>query len=321
MPQNTFRPFALRKHRLFESTDLDETREHISRVMQPHALVATHAHAMRSYMDFAQIDQIGIGAIAFGTPARVDVEAVSGYYLLMFCLSGQAEVRLSGDPVVINHRQAVLRAPGESFHARLSGDCEQLVLRINPAAFQTAGIEPPAPSTPVMPLCNEPMLGWKDLLLLISSSPDLLDSACMHTAVGTHLESLLIGLLAPALIPRHHPVSCAAPRIVHQAEALMRENLAAALPLADLALAVGVSVRTLCDAFQRFRATSPMLLFRQMRLDQARRDILEDVHGQRITTIALNCGFSHLGRFALSYRQRFGESPSDTARMRRRRAI
>jgi transcriptional regulator GlxA family with amidase domain len=36
----------------------------------------------------------------------------------------------------------------------------------------------------------------------------------------------------------------------------------------------------------------------------------------RIASIALNCGFTHFGRFAQSYKDRFGESPSQTARLR-----
>jgi AraC-like DNA-binding protein len=31
-----------------------------------------------------------------------------------------------------------------------------------------------------------------------------------------------------------------------------------------------------------------------------------------ISSIALDCGFQHLGRFSLSYRETYGESPRDT---------
>jgi transcriptional regulator GlxA family with amidase domain len=32
----------------------------------------------------------------------------------------------------------------------------------------------------------------------------------------------------------------------------------------------------------------------------------------RIADIALNCGFTHLGRFAIAYSEKFGELPSET---------
>jgi len=34
-----------------------------------------------------------------------------------------------------------------------------------------------------------------------------------------------------------------------------------------------------------------------------------------VTKVALDCGFSHLGRFAAQYRAQFGELPSQTARV------
>jgi hypothetical protein len=36
-----------------------------------------------------------------------------------------------------------------------------------------------------------------------------------------------------------------------------------------------------------------------------------------VTAIAMACGFTHMSRFALEYRQHFGERPSDTLRRAR----
>ncbi|WP_244221155.1 hypothetical protein [Paraburkholderia aromaticivorans] len=44
----------------------------------------------------------------------------------MFCVSGSAEVNAAGRTIEVNDRQGVVRAPGESFSAKLSPDCEQL---------------------------------------------------------------------------------------------------------------------------------------------------------------------------------------------------
>jgi len=39
---------------------------------------------------------------------------------------------------------------------------------------------------------------------------------------------------------------------------------------------------------------------------------------ETVTAIALKWGFSHIGRFSIAYRERFGESPSQTVLRRRR---
>lgn len=52
------------------------------------------------------------------------------------------------------------------------------------------------------------------------------------------------------------------------------------------------------------------------RLAAARKRLLLATPPETVTSIALDCGFDHLGRFALGYRQLFGESPSRTAASR-----
>ena len=36
--------------------------------------------------------------------------------------------------------------------------------------------------------------------------------------------------------------------------------------------------------------------------------------GETVTTIAIDCGFVHLGEFSRDYRNRFGETPLETLR-------
>ncbi|MGN4071462.1 anthranilate 1,2-dioxygenase regulatory protein AndR, partial [Burkholderia gladioli] len=61
MSPTLFDPLALRAHRLFESRDLDETRERISRVMQPHALVpGGRRHGGAAHMDFVRLGRLGL---------------------------------------------------------------------------------------------------------------------------------------------------------------------------------------------------------------------------------------------------------------------
>jgi AraC-like DNA-binding protein len=321
MTRSDFRPHALRDHRLFESKDLDETRELISRVMQPHSLAPFGDGSGRSHMDFVKIGRLGIGTIGFGSGMHVDVEAVDGYYLLMFCVSGSAEVKAAGRTIEVNDRQGVVRAPGESFSAKLSPQCEQLVLRIDPAALPHDAALGAEPGGALVRFASGAMRAWQDQLKLIASSPDLLASACANARVGEHVESLLVNLLAAGSAERDAPASSVArpgitPGFVRRAEDVMIARLGSPLQLADLADAVGVPVRTLCDGFMRFRQTSPMHYLRQIRLDRARELILATSADVRIAGIALDCGFTHFGRFAQSYKERFGESPSRTARLR-----
>lgn len=81
-----------------------------------------------------------------------------------------------------------------------------------------------------------------------------------------------------------------------------------------LARTLGLSSRTLYRAVRREFGASPMSLLREARLAEARFTLEAPEPGTTVTSIALDCGFTHLGRFASAYQKRFGELPSDTLR-------
>ena len=78
-----------------------------------------------------------------------------------------------------------------------------------------------------------------------------------------------------------------------------------------------VRPRTLQAAFQKFLGVGPHRFFQLRRLNEAKRR-LEIGRGQEtsVKEIALGLGFRELGRFAVRYRELFGESPSVTLRKR-----
>jgi len=57
---------------------------------------------------------------------------------------------------------------------------------------------------------------------------------------------------------------------------------------------------------------SPLDLVKSRRLAAAHRRLLSPEDNATVAVTALDCGFNHLGRFAILYRQAYGESPSET---------
>jgi AraC-like DNA-binding protein len=309
---------ALRGCRLFESDDLDETRELISRVMQPHALIPTGREPGVAHMDFAKVGKLGLGTIAFGDAMHVDVEFVDDYYLMMFCVRGTAEVRSLGRTVRVDRDNAVLCAPGQPFDALLSPDCEQFVLRIDPDTF-TSHMGPRAQSLPSrVPVGSVALRGWQQQLQLLTGSEQILTYARENPVIGTQFEGLLMELLVAGLdeVRQGARPASLSPGFVKRAEDFMQANFGGQLQLADVALAVGVPERTLLDGFQRFKGVSPIQYLRTVRLEHARQALRDGPAHARVAEVALACGFAHLGRFSIAYREQFGELPSDTLRNR-----
>jgi len=84
------------------------------------------------------------------------------------------------------------------------------------------------------------------------------------------------------------------------------------LLIEDVAAACGVSVRSVFLRFKQDRQVSPLTYIRNLRLDNARRLLLDSRCPLSVVDIGLRCGFSSLGHFARRYRERFGELPSAT---------
>jgi transcriptional regulator GlxA family with amidase domain len=101
-------------------------------------------------------------------------------------------------------------------------------------------------------------------------------------------------------------------RDVKRAVDLLRAQLDRSWRVDELARLCDVPRRTLEKHFRRFVGCGPLRFLHAERLEKARRQLLIARADTSVTRIAANCGFSHLGRFALAYRDRYGETPSDT---------
>jgi AraC-like DNA-binding protein/Tfp pilus assembly protein PilF len=104
------------------------------------------------------------------------------------------------------------------------------------------------------------------------------------------------------------------PKGVLRATAFIREHSDRPMTLEQIAAAASLSKRRLQKQFRRFVGVSPMGLLRQVRLERAHDDFLCSTQVTRVTTVATNRGFNHLGRFSVAYRSLYQERPSETSR-------
>jgi transcriptional regulator GlxA family with amidase domain len=104
------------------------------------------------------------------------------------------------------------------------------------------------------------------------------------------------------------------PGLIRRAERYMVDNAEAPITVSDVAAELGVSIRSLQAGFRQWRSTTPNAFLRQTRLQLAHDQLRRHEDGTDVTTVALRCGFSHLGRFSAYYRAAFGEAPSVTLR-------
>jgi transcriptional regulator GlxA family with amidase domain len=118
------------------------------------------------------------------------------------------------------------------------------------------------------------------------------------------------------LTPRTGPTCSASRRaVVRQAELYVRARLDTRVSLTRLCRAVGVSERGLRNAFYGVHGMCPRQWMLNERLHNVRRALADaGARPATVTDVATLHGFYELGRFAATYKQAFGEAPSETLR-------
>ncbi|OAP36683.1 AraC family transcriptional regulator [Sinorhizobium glycinis] len=196
--------------------------------------------------------------------------------------------------------------PREAVMAALVGTYERAI----PAGFEF---------TPVQDLNSGPMAHMLNLIRFfrenICESQNLAASPIALASFKEMFCLLMVQNLHHSLSQSNLPVNTIAPRQLRRAMDFARMHAALPIGVADMAAAAGVSARALQVNFRRFLNTTPMSYLRQLRLEGARREMIEARPSATVAEIAQRWGFVHLGRFSQEYRAAFGVSPSsDLAR-------
>jgi AraC-like DNA-binding protein len=125
---------------------------------------------------------------------------------------------------------------------------------------------------------------------------DLLASFVLLTEDSLALEK-------EAVLPADHALK--------RTEDYICANLDTAITRDDLADMAGISIRSLSRAFDKKYGLGPMAFVRQRRFDACYSRLRGSEPGATtVTDVAMSYGFSHVGRFAIIYKETFGESPS-----------
>lgn len=98
--------------------------------------------------------------------------------------------------------------------------------------------------------------------------------------------------------------------LLNRAREYIEDHLAEPITMAALCEYTGASLSTVEKIFRHELSMPPTVYIRNRRLNAARRLLVSDEHdAESISRIAVDSGFTHLGRFSVAYRELFGMSP------------
>lgn len=317
----------LQRFRQFESRSLDEVRERIGQSYCPHRLdIARRGERLQASFHRAPLVNVSINYLRYGADVEIDPGELHSFYIVEFPLTGSARVKFARREVASGPDQANVLSPTMPFVSEWTADCAQIMVKIDRAALEKYVmdlIDRPLSQAvefePVWKISDGSGLSFYRFLGTTLSEIEEGNDLFLNRGLAREVERALIAYLVHCQ-PNNHSdavhatVAPAAPRYVVKAIEFMHANLAQDISVNDLAAAAGVGARALHEGFRRFRSTTPMAMLRAIRLSQARTALLSADEHEHVAAIAMQSGFTHLGRFSRLYRARYGEMPSQTLR-------
>ncbi len=323
----------LHNRRLFASRNPDETGAFMVAKEFRLELSSREAGAFDFISNVAYMPGTHFGYVQYGAAATIhvpDVRVRDDYWMHIGVRGGCEIINCLGS-AICQPDQAVFSSPvGHRTHSgagssRLTVSVSRWTMLGRLAALLGDAPTGTLDFARMMDLGSRPgrrLLRYVQLALEELNEPD---EAIRNAAfLGMHEELLVTAMLLSqphSFTDRLHRLARPVPpRAVRRAIDYINTHLDAPITLAELVDVTGVPGRTLLKHFKDYHGVSPMRYWRNQRFARVRETLLHSRDGGSVTEIAMAWGFEHLGRFALEYGRRFGESPSHTRQRGRRKA-
>lgn len=316
----------LKKHMLFSSIDVDEARAEVSQVLNDHQLQPSGA-SVAARLHGAQVDSLTVCMLEYGQEVSVETQPAEDFILVQMALTGQVSVECTEGQWVVRPGQGLIMPSKTPLRLRWQEGARQLILKIPLSRLYAAyhGLTGEHPRDPVtfnreLPLDTEDGAYWSAIVRYFCThvAQRSVSGQIKAKAAGENLISHLLTAqstsLQADLSDRRFSVM---PGHVRRAQEYMEAYLHEDLSLKRLAEVAKVSTRSLSRGFQDQYGVSPMQKLRELRLDRIRQTLEQASEEASVSDVAMRWGYTHLGRFAAAYRQRFGEAPHQTLKSSR----
>ncbi|ABH00961.1 possible transcriptional regulator, AraC family (plasmid) [Rhodococcus jostii RHA1] len=312
------------------TNDLDEFRASLNTVFYPADIgfVGSRTRVSSAELSAVRLNYLTIGRARFGSEARVDPGDLGTYHVNV-PLEGSVVSVCGSQQMTATPQHAAVFSPNEhTILPRWDADATQICIKIDRAGLQGElaqllgrPIDQRIRFDLALDLTTPAGARWLSLLNLLLSTLD--DPGLVPTpGLAAHVNYLERALIAGLLVHHTHSMSAElnAPQPVRSPHAVQKvldqfESVPGAqYTIGDLAAIAGIGARQLQKLFQDQFGMPPSVYLRHLRLDGVRHDLLLGDENTTVGHTAFKWGFNHLGRFANSYEDKFGESPSHTLR-------
>lgn len=289
--------------------DWDQASSAVCNAYFPHRLhPQASSTAANVAVDSADLGPIRIAHINWGATVSIETEHPSGY-AINAPLTGHLESRVRGGDLIATPTDATIYPPDTPAHiTRWTKSCVIVGVRVEPDFLHremSRVLGRPVPVPDHLDLTASAGADWLRLVQSLSAS-QFSHSLVIDALCGAIAASLILAV-APeeeAWAPR--------PRIVKRLLDRMHDDPTRPWTGGEMADVSGVSLRRVQEGFRQYVGVSPRECLLDIRLERVRDELRRAETPCTVTEIAMRWGFTHTGRFAMAYRRKYGESPSQT---------
>lgn len=262
------------------------------------------SHSMAVNVDvFGGLRNLSIIAHRGGNPVKIDTEAES-----VTLRSGDCFLLPPDRPYQAAWNSVSVTVTTLGFE-NMQRDAESLV------DHETVSVDFTRPISPAAGRHWSQTIGY--LERVVSSSPLLAAAPVARRELGRLVNSAVLACFPNSTLDAESASYAGdTPQALRRALAFIDEHAGDPITLNEIAAAARLSPRGLQAAFRRHLDTTPLAHLRSVRMQRAHHDLqnAEPGEGTSVAAVAARWGFTHLGRFAIEYRRRYGIYPSHTLR-------
>lgn len=311
----------------FRSHNLEQARDTISSAYDSHQLdTLGRAKNIDISLHVAALNSVSFSLVQYSSDVVATVAEGSGIYVLM-PLSGELEVHSDGRHIRCLPGAAIIQNAGVGFQKVMRNGYRQLVVKFDPdsllahlGALRGEHYQNPIWFESAMDIKSATGASWWRTVNYVMEELRNADHSGPQQLINDPLERLLIQNILRCQ-PHNYSQVLQSPKsiqmtpwYVRRAEEYLRAKLGESVTLEGLAEVTGVSARSLQYGFRKAYGATPMQYLKDLRLEQVRAHLLKAEPQACVTPIAMACGFKQLGWFARQYKEKYGETPSETMR-------
>lgn len=309
------------------TSDQDEARRACGEVYFPHRMAVVHrADEFAMSLSAVSLGAVSAGVLRYAGEVRIETGELESGYEVNVPLDGHLRTWTGRADICASPEvAAVYRPDGRTRLHGWAGGGQLFGLKIDRSALEEMLAE--LVDRPVRSIVAfEPSLdltagAGRQWWALARALTDLAHDPTGPLGRPIVARPLARSVMAAFLYAAEHPfrdLLAARPEMPRPATTSAAVDLLESEPewpwtVTDVAERVGVTTRGLQAGFARHVGVAPMTYLRQVRLARAHDELRSaDPTRRSVADIAGRWGFTHLGRFAATYRARYGCSPSQT---------